>query len=176
MRFLPLLLTLMLFSCSQRFYIVRHAEKAVPNEDTKIMYDRSNPPLSDAGVARAAELKKVLGSKKIRHVFSTNYTRTISTAQPLADARNIRIQLYNAGPDSLASFIGKLNSIRSGNVLIVGHSNTVDDLISKFSGTDEVPADLADSEYDNLFIVTKKKGVFSFERKKYGTPSPVEKR
>ena len=41
-------------------------------------------------------------------------------------------------------------------MLIVGHSNTVDDVVNKLCGEIKVPADLPDSEYDNLYLVIKK--------------------
>ena len=40
-----------------------------------------------------------------------------------------------------------------GNVLIVGHSNTLPDLLKKLGVKDVV--NIADDEYDNLFIVVR---------------------
>jgi hypothetical protein len=39
------------------------------------------------------------------------------------------------------------------NVLIVGHSNTVDDIVNGIGGSKYVPGDLADSAYSNLFKI-----------------------
>ena len=60
--------------------------------------------------------------------------------------------------------------IRKGNVLIVGHSNTVDDIANKMSGQTVVSGDLKDNEYDNLFIIKRKGKGFVFKAEKYGAP------
>lgn len=158
-------------SCSSaQYFVVRHAEKAIPSEGT-VMSTPNDPPLSSAGKVRAIELREELKDDNIRYIFSTNTTRTISTAQPLNELRGAtHIELYNT-KDSLDYFIQKLKTIKKGNSLIVGHSNTVDDIVNKLCGEIKVPADLPDSEYDNLYIVTKKGNRIKFENKIYGTPT-----
>src|SRR6185503_1946551 len=143
-----------LSSCSSvKYYIVRHAEKETPSAGTT-MSTPNDPPLSSAGRVRAIELRETLKNKGIRYIFSTNTTRTISTAQPLNELEgDTQIEIYNT-KDSLDFFIDKLKSIQKGNSLIVGHSNTVDDIVNKLVGEIKVPKDLPDSEYDNLYIVT----------------------
>jgi len=54
------------------------------------------------------------------------------------------------------------------NTLIVGHSNTVDDIVNGLTGSRAVPGDLQDSEYNNLFVIRVLRKKVSFERKKYG--------
>ena len=158
-------------SCgSVKYYIVRHAEKETASVGTT-MSTPNDPPLSAAGRVRAIELREALRGKGIRYIFSTNTIRTISTAQPFNELRGAtHIEIYNTR-DSLDQFIQKLKEIRKGNSLIVGHSNTVDDIVNKLCGEIKVPNDLPDSEYDNLYIVTKKGKHFTFENKTYGTPT-----
>jgi len=161
-----------LASCSSPHYcnIVRHAEKETASAGTA-MSTPNDPPLSAAGRARAIELREALTGKGIRYIFSTNTIRTISTAQPLDELRGAtKIELYNTR-DSLDHLIQKLKEIKKGNSLIVGHSNTVDDIVNKLCGETKVPGDLPDSEYDNLYIVTKKGRQLKFENKTYGTPT-----
>src|SRR5438045_637014 len=107
-----LLFVCVLFSCSTtRYYIVRHAEK----EPTSTM--SSDVPLSEAGKQRATALKEALLHKKITHIFSTNFKRTVATAEPLATATGITIEHYNAAD---SGFVKQLKQITGGNTLIVG--------------------------------------------------------
>ena len=156
-------------SCgSVKYYIVRHAEKETASAGTT-MSTPNDPPLSAAGRVRAIELKEALRGKGIQYIYSTNTIRTISTAQPFNELRGAtKIEIYNTR-DSLDQFIQKLKEIKKGNSLIVGHSNTVDDIVNKLCGETKVPGDLPDSEYDNLYIVTKKGNRMKFENKTYGT-------
>ena len=152
---------LFLLSCkTTSYYIVRHAEKVAASNTTM----SNDMPLSDAGKQRAEALKEILQKENIKHIFSTNYIRTKSTAQPLADAIHVPIEIYDP-KDS--TFISKLKSL-NGNILIVGHSNTVDDLVNGISGKKEIAGDLPDSEYGDLFIVKKKGNKISFEKKHFG--------
>ena len=148
--------------CSQTYYIVRHAEKAVPVEGSNMM--ANDPPLSDAGKARAQSLKELLKDKDIAYIYSTNTIRTRTTVEPLSQLSGITIQTYGPKPDS--AFIQQLRSLNK-NVLIVGHSNTVDDIVNMLCGEKKLPGDLPDSEYDNLFIVTKKNGKVLFDQRKF---------
>lgn len=158
-------------SCgSVKYYIVRHAEKETASAGT-MMSTPNDPPLSAAGRVRAIELREVMKGKRIRYIFSTNTVRTIATVQPFNELRGAtKIELYNTR-DSLDHLIQKLKEIKKGNSLIVGHSNTVDDIVNKLCGETKIPGDLPDSEYDNLYIVTKKGSHFKFENKTYGTPT-----
>jgi broad specificity phosphatase PhoE len=165
------LLIIIFSSCgSVKYYIVRHAEKETASVGTT-MSTPNDPPLSAAGRVRAIELREAIRGKRIRYIFSTNTIRTISTAQPFNELRGAtHLEIYNT-KDSLDQFIQKLKEIKKGNSLIVGHSNTVDDIVNKLCGEIKVPNDLPDSEYDNLYIVTKKGRHFRFENKTYGTPT-----
>ena len=164
--FLPVLL-LILASCSHSYYIVRHAEKEGQSTGTGSMIT-NDPPLSKAGNERVIALKEILKNKKIGYIFSTNTIRTKATAQPLADHLGLQIKIYKPIPDS--AFINQLRSLKK-NVLIVGHSNTVDDIVNMLCGKKEIPGDLKDSEYDNLFIVKKKGSHYVFSVKHYGAPA-----
>ncbi|HEX6180908.1 MAG TPA: histidine phosphatase family protein [Chitinophagaceae bacterium] len=161
------LLFISLTATSQTYYIVRHAEKAAVDGNPNM--NASNPPLSDAGKQRAEALKDALKGKHISQVFSTDLIRTRTTAGPLAELLNLPINTYK--PMSFDAFApGAAIREDSIKILVVGHSNTVDDIVN-FLCKEQKLTDLADSEYDNLFIVTIKNGVATFERKKYGAPS-----
>jgi len=158
-------------SCSRTIYVVRHAEKVLAT-DTTVKMMANDPPLSEAGKVRAFVLRDELANKRIAHIYSTNTLRTISTAEPLSQEKKIKVELYNTR-DSLNQFIEQLKAMK-GNVLVVGHSNTVDDIVNKLCGETKIPADLKDHEYDDLFIIRYKGKKIIFEKKKYGYPSNPE--
>jgi phosphohistidine phosphatase SixA len=141
-------------SCSHSYYIVRHAEKATQEANMS-----SDVPLTEKGKQRAEALKEILKNKKIASVFSTNTIRTKSTAQPTADYFHLATEIYGPRPDS--AFIALLK-LKKKNTLIVGHSNTVDDIVNMLCGETMVPGDLPDSEYNKLFTVKKKGKKFFF--------------
>lgn len=158
-------LVISLTSCTHRYYVVRHAEKAAPNATMS-----SDVPLSAEGEQRAIALKNLLLNKDIDYIYATNYKRTRSTAEPLATALNTAINLYNP---SDTGFVERLKILKN-NTLIVGHSNTVDDLVNKLCNEVKVAADLKDSEYDNLYVIRYRRfftTTIKFKALKYGAPS-----
>jgi broad specificity phosphatase PhoE len=126
-------------SAQATIFIVRHAEKA---DDTK------DPDLSPAGRARAEALAKVLRDANITAIYATEFKRTQETAAPLAHALGIEVTIVPAA--AIADLATKLKSA-SGNALVVGHANTIPDLIKTLGIA--APLTLADADYDNLFIV-----------------------
>ena len=155
------LLFVLLSSCNRNtYYIVRHAEKANATANMS-----SDVPLSTEGEKRAQNLKTLLQGNSFAAIFSTPYIRTQSTAKPLSEVEGVAVQLYSPR-DTVDKFIDYVKSIQKNDVLIVGHSNTVDDIVNKIMGQ-SLLTDLPETEYDNLFIVKRKGKKYSFERKKY---------
>ena len=150
-------------SCSHSYYIVRHAEKLKAAAGSAISAP-NDPALSETGKMRAEKLKETLIDKKIKYIFSTNTIRTLNTAKPLSEAIGIKTMLYKPGKDS--AFIEQLKRLKK-NTLIVGHSNTIDDIVNLLCNKINIPADIADSVYDNLFIVTYRGKNISFKQLKY---------
>lgn len=157
---LSLLFIISVTASSQTIYIVRHGEKAVQATNMS-----SDVPLSEAGVQRAEELKKLMLNKKIAYIFSTDRIRTRATAKPLSDAIGVPVELY--ANDTIPKFIERVKALKK-NVLIIGHSNTIDDLANTLCGEKKVPADFAETDYDNLLVVKIKKKKILFEHQTYG--------
>ncbi len=148
-------------SCSRTtYYIVRHAEKATAAANMS-----SDVPLTIEGEQRANRLKDLLISKNVGFIFSTLTIRTTSTAKPLSEAIGIPVQIYNHR-DTMDLFIKRVKNITTKNVLIVGHSNTVDDLVNKLTGQ-SLLTDLEETEYDNFFIVKRSNKKFRLKKEKY---------
>ncbi len=127
---------------------VRHAEKAAVGGD--------DPPLSEAGERRVEELTRLLLDVDviagIDAVYSTPYQRTQQTAQPVADALDLPINTYDASDTE--DFLDTILREEKGRiVLVVGHSNTVPDMIANLGGHKEVP-DIAEDEYDNIYFLS----------------------
>jgi broad specificity phosphatase PhoE len=132
-------------SAQEAVYIVRHAERADQTPDSA---------LSTEGVGRALHLAEVLKGAGITRVFTSDARRTIDTAAPLAKAAHVTPQQVRAGDAQvLAATIADLGP--RDRVLVVGHSNTVPDLLRALRVT--TPITIGDDEYDNLFVVVPKK-------------------
>lgn len=171
-RFLILLLLLFVVQQSSfaqkglKVWIVRHAEKESTNPADR------DPALSITGAERAEALKKELKSQKIDSIFSTDYKRTKLTGFPLADATGIGIQIYE--PAKAAALVKNLKENAEGKkVLIIGHSNTVLELIEAFGAKRPVKT-IADDEYDNLFLLTIKGDKVDVKADKYGVKSKLK--
>lgn len=163
-RLIILALFFCITACSHRYYVVRHGEKATPppgNADLK-----EDPNLSAAGTERARALLQRLQEAKITRVYSTATVRTESTAAPVATYFNLPIRKYGK-VDS--AFIRSLRSLKE-NVLVVGHSNTVDDIVNGLVPSANM-IDLPETEYDNLYIIKKRGHRYSLQKAKYGQPS-----
>ena len=128
-------------------YLVRHAEKQLSGKD---------PFLTTQGEKRAEKLSEILKNEKIDQIFSTEYNRTLLTAQPTAKEKDLEIKLYN--PRKLEEFGKMLLENYSGKrLLVVGHSNTTPTLLNYFM-EETIVDSIHDSDYENLFAVTIRPG------------------
>lgn len=155
-----------LLAGAQTIYVVRHAEKETPPADADRMM-RADPPLSAAGMKRAAALFDLLKSENITQVWSTPFKRTRATVQALADYRQLPVRDYAPRADSTEAMVKQLLQLNTGVVLIAGHSNTVDDIVNAFTGEQTIPGDLSESQYGDLFILRKKEGKYVLERSSF---------
>jgi broad specificity phosphatase PhoE len=139
-------------AADQVIFLVRHAERAdAPAGPPPAGMMANDPPLSPTGNERAARLAALLASAEVKHIFTTEYLRTRQTAAPLADKTKVKAVMSAArDPDPLIEQVRKV----SGNVLIVGHSNTVPDLLKRLGV--KAPVSIAETEYDNLFVVVRR--------------------
>lgn len=120
-------------------YLVRHAEKQ------KI---KGNPSLTECGQQRAQQLATILENVSIKKVYSTQYQRTLSTAQPIAKQKNLTIEHYL--PNALSQLARHLSTQKE-NAVIVGHSNTTPQLAQLISNK-EVKG-LSEQEYQALYQI-----------------------
>lgn len=125
------------------YVIVRHAEKGTD--------DRRDPSLSEAGVARAQALARLLADAPLRAVYATGYKRTQQTGAPAATMHGLAVSTYDAELPA-SSFTTQLQAAHEdGVVLVVGHSNTVPQIVSALSGQPVEP--MPDTVFDRLYRV-----------------------
>jgi broad specificity phosphatase PhoE len=143
-RFIALLLLSGLFiseaAAQSTIFLVRHAEKAASGGN--------DPDLSEAGRARAESLATTLKDSGISSIFVTELKRTQQTAAPLAKILHLEPAIVPA-KDS-AGLVAKLRAL-TGNALVVGHGNTIPDLIKAFDIA--TPITIEENDYDNLFVL-----------------------
>ncbi|SFO00378.1 Phosphohistidine phosphatase SixA [Algoriphagus ornithinivorans] len=156
-----LLICFLMISCKSEkkektIYIVRHAEKQLVQDP--------DPELAQVGYIRAKKLAQILKDQEIKHIFSTNYKRTQLTAQPTAEQAGVEIQSYE--PSNHDDLVDKLHELE-GNVLVVGHSNTVSRLANYFIGEGEKFNDLTEDEYNFIYEVKLSKDGSAVLRKLY---------
>ena len=141
---IALLLSCVLFACTAvagpTIFFVRHAEKATTGGD--------DMDLSEVGRARAESLATLLRDAEISAVYTSELKRTQQTAAPLAKALHLEPTVIPAKDQP--ALIEKLKG-SPGNVLVVGHGNTIPNLIKTLGIT--TPINIADNDYDNLFVV-----------------------
>lgn len=125
------------------FIIVRHAEKSGD--------DPRDPSLIATGRARAQTLATLLAGAPLQAAYATGYRRTQQTAQAAADARGIAVTVYDA-QQPVPAFASQLRAAHAtGTVLVVGHSNTVPQIVAALSAQAVEP--MAETEFDRLYRV-----------------------
>ena len=129
--------------------LVRHAEKEVGAI--------SDAPLSPEGEQRADRLANMFGDTqkfgRLQKIYVTNTRRTQQTALRLSQRLGITSEVVDAKIESAELAKRVLDENRGGRVLIVGHSNTVPELVKALSGAAAVPP-IGEEEYDTMYVVT----------------------
>lgn len=127
-------------------FIMRHLQKA----------EGADPRLSAEGAKNAQALAAMLENSGIRAIFATPTRRAMQTAQPLAARLGIAVTPYDpANPAALVKAV----AATPGAVLVVGHSNTVPDLLARFGAQE--PVTLGEQDYGTVFIVSPIDGKLS---------------
>lgn len=136
--------------------LVRHAERVVGGTD---------PPLSVAGRARAKLLARMLGDAAVAGVYVTKFLRSRQTGIPTAAAAGVAVTQYDAfDAPALAATITARH--RGGTVLVVAHSNTVDDIAASLGAMGA--GELAEDEFDRMLLITRRSCGTSLLRLRYG--------
>ena len=121
-------------------FIVRHAERA--NTVGK------DPDLSVQGRKRADALAHILKDSQITSVFVTEFKRTQETAAPTARAEHVSPTVIPS--NDIGALVEKLRAL-NGNALVVGHGNTIPDLLKALGIA--TPVSIPEYDYTEIFAV-----------------------
>jgi len=127
--------------------LVRHAEKELGTIE--------DAPLSAAGERRAEHLAEMFGEVsgpgRIEAIYVSDTRRAQQTAMPLAMRLGLRPTVLPATQvDAVVSRI--LHDQRGGRALVVGHSNTLPEIVHRLTGVSIPP--IGEDQYDDVYVVT----------------------
>lgn len=121
------------------FYVMRHLNTPAGERD---------PDLLPEGQRLAAALPARLAAHPPRTIFVSTFRRTEQTAAAAAARWGLTPIVYD--PRDTAALVRQVRAA-PGPVLIVGHSNTVPDIVQQLGGTR--PADLDHPDFGDLWII-----------------------
>lgn len=126
------------YAVPDNIYLFRHSEKS----------QGENPHLSAEGQQRAEKLSLLIEGNQQLTLYSTDYNRTLETADALAKHFDIAAHIYN--PKDLAAVKERLLN-QTGTVIVIGHSNTSVQLAALIS---ELPVkEMPESEFSRYFLL-----------------------
>ena len=121
------------------WYVMRHLQKG----------DGEDPPLSAEGRAKAERLAGMFAQGEPAAIYVSTTRRARETAAPLAALRGLTPKEYD--PRDTAALVQRLRA-EPGSVLVVGHSNTVPEIVAQLGGAPR-PADIREDRYGDIFRV-----------------------
>lgn len=130
---------LLLAACSAPdYYVMRHLEKERVGVD---------PGLTAAGTENANALHDFLKPHLPRAIYATAAKRAQETARPVATRLGLTISVYTDTADLLRRVRAEPNRP----VLIVGHSNTVPDIVAGLGGAR--PGPIGDEDFGQVWLI-----------------------
>lgn len=126
-------------------YVMRHLNTPAGEPDPDLL-----PEGRAAAVALAdlMETDQFQGARRPVAIYVSDYKRTRQTAAPTAARLALNVTIYD--PRDTAALLARVRA-EPGPVLIVGHSNTVPDIIAALGGTR--PAPLVHEDFGDLWVV-----------------------
>jgi phosphohistidine phosphatase SixA len=128
-------------SAAPATYVVRHLNTPAGERD---------PDLTAEGQRNAQLLADWFGRERPDAIFVSDFRRTRQTAAPIAARFGITPQIYD--PADTPGLIARVRAT-PGRVLIVGHSNTVPDIVAGLGGTR--PAPLVHEDFGDVWRVER---------------------
>ena len=121
------------------YYVMRHLQKA----------QGQDPALSEEGQRNAERLVRWLGKERVSAIYVSPTRRARETAGPLAAQLGLTPKVYN--PADTPGLVGQVLA-ETGTVLVVGHSNTVPDIVAGLGGTRPEP--LSEADFGDIWVIS----------------------
>jgi len=120
------------------YYVMRHLQKATGDD----------PGLTEEGQRNAARLADLLADDPPAAIYVSTTRRARETAAVLATRLGLTPKTYD--PRDTPALIAAVTA-ETGTVLIVGHSNTVPEIVERLGG--QRPADLSETDFGDVWRV-----------------------
>ena len=133
----------------EAFYVMRHLQKAAGTD----------PGLTEQGQRCAARLAEEMAGSGVRAVYASTTRRARETATPLA--ARLRVTMSEYDPRDTPALASRVRAER-GSVLVVGHSNTVPEIVERLGGAR--PGDLSEDRYGEVWRVARPSGAVTVRR------------
>jgi broad specificity phosphatase PhoE len=133
----------------EAFYVMRHLQKAAGTD----------PGLTEEGRRCAVRLADDLARSGVRAIYASTTRRAQETAGPLAARLSLVPARYD--PRETAALVARVRA-EPGSVLVVGHSNTVPDIVEGLGGAR--PGDLSEDRYAEVWRVARPGGAVTVRR------------
>ncbi len=145
--FVGIRLAVLRFAEISTVIVLRHAEKLDASDDT---------PLSTEGRARAQRLADMFGratdTGAVRAIYASDTRRTRDTAAPLA--ARLALSVVTLPGEDVDGLLGRLRRDGRGQTsLVVGHSNTVPQIVAELTGG-RFEVTVAPDDHGSVFVVT----------------------
>lgn len=129
--------------------VLRHAEKQAGTID--------DAPLSPEGEQRATRLAQMFGDSeafgRVTRIYVSDTHRAQQTVADLAQRLNLKPAVVDS-TESIGDLAHQLlRENRGGLAIVIGHSNTVPQLVAELAHVSKVPA-IGEEEFDTLYVVT----------------------
>jgi len=145
--------------------VVRHGEKATSPKE--------NPPLSEAGQARARALLDALRDAGVTTVITTEQRRTRDTGTPLVEALHPAGVVVPTSPNKQEHANAVAVAVRKagGTVLVIDHQLTMPLIMAALGGP--TVQTVCDVEFSNLYLLLPADAAhFKLIRSHYGAADP----
>lgn len=130
-------------------FLLRHAEKEIKDDENDV-------DLTIEGHLRSKAFALMMKDVKQGFIYSTQYKRTLQTITPLEEVWSIKAKVLPAqNPKELTENLLKNHCDQ--NVVVVGHSNTLPELIALLGIKEEIT--INDDQYGDLFIIKWSNGL-----------------